>query len=68
MDRSTALVWRKSSYSGGGSENCVEVASTPSGIAIRDSKMPGLHLQFTSQEWLTFLGTVKNSTRKTFTP
>ncbi|WP_445529328.1 DUF397 domain-containing protein [Streptomyces cyslabdanicus] len=33
--------WRKSSYSGGGDgNNCVEVAHSPTHIAIRDSKAP----------------------------
>jgi hypothetical protein len=33
--------WKKSSYSGGGEGNdCVEVASTPTRISIRDSKIP----------------------------
>ncbi|WP_157878217.1 DUF397 domain-containing protein, partial [Streptomyces torulosus] len=31
--------WRKSSYSGPGDGNeCVEIASTPTHIAVRDSK------------------------------
>jgi len=33
--------WRKSTYSGGGSGNCVEVAGTPPvAVAVRDSKNP----------------------------
>ncbi|GAB2722537.1 DUF397 domain-containing protein [Streptomyces bullii] len=33
--------WRKSSYSGEGDGNdCVEIANTPTRIAIRDSKAP----------------------------
>ncbi|MBQ0848555.1 DUF397 domain-containing protein [Streptomyces sp. BH-SS-21] len=33
--------WRKSSYSGEGDGNeCVEVATTPTHIAVRDSKTP----------------------------
>ncbi|WP_330461828.1 DUF397 domain-containing protein [Streptomyces sp. NBC_00820] len=33
--------WRKSSYSGGGDgNNCVEIATRPTRIAIRDSKAP----------------------------
>ena len=39
MDLSTAT-WRKSSYSSGGGNQCVEVAVMPSAIAIRDSKNP----------------------------
>ncbi|WP_189145508.1 DUF397 domain-containing protein [Streptomyces lacrimifluminis] len=33
--------WRKSSYSGSGDGNaCVEIANTPTRIAVRDSKTP----------------------------
>ena len=32
--------WRKSSFSAGGSDNCVEVAAVPGTVAIRDSKDP----------------------------
>lgn len=39
MDLSSAT-WRKSSYSGGGGQNCVEVAAVPGAVAIRDSKDP----------------------------
>jgi hypothetical protein len=39
MDLSTAS-WRKSSFSAGGSDNCVEVAMLPGTVAIRDSKDP----------------------------
>lgn len=34
----STLAWRKSSRSPNGTGQCVEVASTGSGIAIRDSK------------------------------
>jgi hypothetical protein len=37
---SSARTWRKSSYSGGNNENCVEVALTTKKAAIRDSKNP----------------------------
>jgi uncharacterized protein DUF397 len=39
MDLSTAN-WRKSSFSAGGSDNCVEVAVLPGTVAIRDSRDP----------------------------
>ncbi|MGW0336581.1 DUF397 domain-containing protein [Streptomyces sp. NPDC003011] len=33
--------WRKSTYSGGGDgDACVEIATLPTGIAVRDSKVP----------------------------
>ncbi len=35
----TALEWRKSSFSGAGGD-CVEVAATGSGVAVRHSKHP----------------------------
>lgn len=37
--RHLRAAWVKSSYSNGGN-NCVEVASLPSAIAVRDSKHP----------------------------
>jgi hypothetical protein len=39
MDLSAAS-WRKSSFSTGGGQNCVEVAVLPGAVAIRDSKDP----------------------------
>lgn len=34
--------WRKSSYSGNTGGDCVEVADLTPGIAVRDSKNPGV--------------------------
>ncbi|MDX3182517.1 DUF397 domain-containing protein [Streptomyces sp. NPDC052071] len=34
----TELAWFKSSYSGGGGGNCVEIAVLPEVVRIRDSK------------------------------
>jgi hypothetical protein len=39
MDLSSAS-WRKSSFSSGGGNACVEIATLPSAVAIRDSKDP----------------------------
>ncbi|MFD5473792.1 DUF397 domain-containing protein [Streptomyces sp. NPDC127105] len=36
--RTTELAWFKSSYSGGGGGNCVEVAICPGAVLVRDSK------------------------------
>ena len=38
---SSAIRWRKSSFSGGGGAQCVELACVDGGSAVRDSKAPG---------------------------
>ncbi|MFC5213942.1 DUF397 domain-containing protein [Streptomyces coerulescens] len=49
------LHWQKSTYSGDGS-NCVEIATTPTTIHIRDSKNPaGAHLNLRPTAWADFL-------------
>jgi hypothetical protein len=49
------LNWHKSSYSNSNGQ-CVEVASTGSGIAVRDSKNPGGPvLAFGAGEWRAFV-------------
>jgi hypothetical protein len=51
------LIWRKSSYSGNG--DCVEVAFAGVHVFVRDSKdRHGAILQFTAEEWKTFLSSV----------
>ncbi|MEE4490783.1 DUF397 domain-containing protein [Streptomyces sp. BE230] len=35
---STELAWFKSSYSGSGGDNCIEVALCPEDVHVRDSK------------------------------
>jgi len=51
----TGAAWRKSSYSGGASGNCVEVATTDRTVAIRDSKDPtGPVLAFGPHVWKRF--------------
>ncbi|MFE4330663.1 DUF397 domain-containing protein [Streptomyces sp. NPDC056831] len=54
----THVAWRASSYSGGGSSggDCVEVATLPTGAAVRDSKNPsGPALRFGDGTWAAFL-------------
>lgn len=47
--------WRKSSYSGDGS-NCVEIATAPTTIHIRDSKnTDGPHLTVAPTTWAPFI-------------
>lgn len=49
--------WRKSSYSGNGGVDCVEVArNLPGIVAVRDSKNPdGAVLAVTPAEWARFI-------------
>ncbi|MBB6173185.1 hypothetical protein HNR23_003245 [Nocardiopsis mwathae] len=50
------LLWRKSSYSGTGGGQCVEVADALPAIRVRDSKVPaGAVLSFPSEAWAAFL-------------
>jgi hypothetical protein len=56
MDASE-LAWFKSSYSGGtDGESCVELATTPGTVHVRDSKnTDGPHLQLSPQAWADFV-------------
>ncbi len=59
-----SLTWRKSSYSSGGTGDCVEVADSVHGVAMRDSKNPGGGvLTFTPREWAAFLGRIRGGGR-----
>ncbi|MEE1771956.1 DUF397 domain-containing protein [Streptomyces sp. JV185] len=51
------LEWFKSSYSSSGDGNdCVEVASTPGAVLVRDSKnAQGARLAFASGAWAGFV-------------
>jgi hypothetical protein len=53
--------WFKSSFSGGGNDQCVECRIVAgSGVLVRDSKCPSVApIRFTSTEWLAFLHGVK---------
>ncbi|GAA1419588.1 DUF397 domain-containing protein [Streptomyces thermospinosisporus] len=55
------LVWFKSSYSSGNDgESCVEIATSPSTIHVRDSKHPttGPRLALTPEAWAEFVACV----------
>ncbi|WP_030543464.1 DUF397 domain-containing protein [Streptomyces albus] len=48
--------WRKSSYSGSGGGQCVEVAAGPVAVRIRDSKdTAGPVLSVAADEWSAFV-------------
>ncbi len=52
--------WRKSSYSGGASGNCTEVATVPCAVLVRDSKDPsGPVLAFGREAWDAFAAALK---------
>lgn len=56
MSGSTALEWFKSSYSSGEGGACLEVATRPTAVHIRDSKNPdGPHFTVAPDAWTAFL-------------
>ncbi|AWE50741.1 MULTISPECIES: DUF397 domain-containing protein [Streptomyces] len=59
-DASVLTSWRKSSYSGGDSGDCLEVADAPHPtVPVRDSKHPtGPALLFSAPAWTAFVGAV----------
>jgi hypothetical protein len=53
-------MWRKSSYSDGGTGNCVEVANMVDGVAVRDSKnADGPTITVTPAAWRAFVATAR---------
>ncbi|MER6226884.1 DUF397 domain-containing protein [Streptomyces sp900105755] len=57
--KTAALTWFKSSYSGSQGGDCVEVASTPATVHVRDSKAPdGPILTVSPAVWSEFLDRV----------
>ncbi|MET8503314.1 DUF397 domain-containing protein [Streptomyces sp. NPDC004787] len=53
---STDLNWFKSSYSGGQGGDCVEVATTPDAVHVRDSKDTALpSFEVSPTAWDVFL-------------
>jgi len=54
------LTWFKSSYSGSGGGNCVEVATPPGTVHVRDSKdAQGPTLTFSATGWAAFVSYTK---------
>ena len=53
------LAWFKSSYSGGGGGNCVEVARTDVAVHVRDSKeKSGPRLTLARSSWARFVASL----------
>ena len=63
MEDNIVLGWRKSSYSGNGGGNCVEVGTAAQAIAIRDTKQDGAGpvLRFSLAAWRRFADQVRCS-------
>jgi len=59
----TETNWRKSTYSSGQGGQCVEVASTPGHVAVRDTKDNGNGrvLRVTPANWSRLMRSLKNS-------
>lgn len=58
MPETSHLKFRKSSYSGSTTQNCVEVADLPTGAAVRDTQNRDTgYLTFGSAEWAALLST-----------
>ena len=60
METTGALSWRKASYSSGNGGDCIEVASAPRTVAVRDTKDPaGPALAFSPEGWREFTRRVR---------
>jgi hypothetical protein len=62
MEGTIDLRWRKSSYSGNGGGNCVEVADHGNRVLVRDTKdRGGAILRVSHETWRRFTDGVKRS-------
>ena len=60
MDGTSALTWRKSSYSGTNGGQCVEVAASDR-VLVRDSRNPDRgRLGLSAQAWREFAARIKS--------
>ena len=57
---STRMMWRKSTYSDSGGENCVETASDAGVVLVRDTtNRAGGTLAFGPEAWAAFLTSIR---------
>lgn len=62
MQPHSTLTFRKSSYSGGRTDNCVEVADFPAGAAVRDTqRREDGYLVFPAKEWTALLAGMRTT-------
>ncbi|MDX3532008.1 DUF397 domain-containing protein [Streptomyces sp. ID05-39B] len=60
-DLSTFTGWYKSSYSGGGQGECLEIARGHARVPVRDSKaVSGPVLVFSADGWAAFVGALRD--------
>lgn len=60
MEVQIAPQWRKSSYSGNGGGDCVEVGTIAESVAVRDTNdRGGVMLTVSANAWKTFLATIQ---------
>jgi hypothetical protein len=61
--RIDSVTWRTSSFSGSNGGNCLESASIPGAVLVRDTKDTGTGpvLCFTPAAWTAFVDQAKNS-------
>ncbi|MCZ4125491.1 DUF397 domain-containing protein [Streptomyces sp. H39-S7] len=64
----SSLQWQKSSFSGGGGENCVELAAAPATVLLRESDDPGVVLRTTPARFAAFLHAIKADGSATTAP
>ncbi|MFC3893199.1 DUF397 domain-containing protein [Lentzea rhizosphaerae] len=58
---SSNSMWRKSSYSGGGANECVELAVRANDVGVRDSKNPdAAMLRFQRTAFGSFINELRN--------
>lgn len=56
-------MWRKSSYSGGGANECVELAVSTNDVGVRDSKNPDAEpLRFQRTAFCSFINDLRDKT------
>lgn len=62
MEGSSALSWRKSTFSGNNGGSCIEAGSSPGGVLVRDTKQHGrgLVLRFTPDAWRELVAKIKD--------
>ncbi|MEU6537834.1 DUF397 domain-containing protein [Streptomyces sp. NPDC047000] len=62
IEQRDGLVWFKSSHSGTSGGDCVEVATTPRTVHVRDSKAQAAVLSFPRDQWTLFTSYAREAT------